>query len=152
VWGDDRALVEALPRGSAQDHEVFRIRHGIPAMGAELESSTIPAEAGVVDQSVSFTKGCYVGQELVARVDSRGNNTPRRLRGFLIEGDDLPDPGAELQVNDDVAGQLTSVGRSCERGIVALGYLKRAFEDATSVSVLARPGVSLSATVMAFPF
>ena len=60
---------------SLDAYEVVRIEAGVPAMGRELNESTIPAEAGIVDMSVSFTKGCYTGQELVARIDS-----PRRQR------------------------------------------------------------------------
>ena len=63
--------------------EACRIASGIPAMGSELTDKTIAAEAGLVDRSVSFTKGCYTGQELVARLDSRGNNVPRRLVGVV---------------------------------------------------------------------
>jgi folate-binding protein YgfZ len=63
--------------------EACRIASGIPAMGSELTDKTIAAEAGLVDRSVSFTKGCYTGQELVARLDSRGNNVPRRLVGIV---------------------------------------------------------------------
>ena len=59
-------------------------RPACPVMGRELDERTIPAEAGVVDRSVSFTKGCYTGQELVARIDSRGGNVPRRLRGIVV--------------------------------------------------------------------
>ena len=70
--------------------EACRIVSGIPAMGSELTDKTIAAEAGLVERTVSFTKGCYTGQELVARLDSRGNNVPRRLVG-VVGG---PDPEA----------------------------------------------------------
>jgi len=67
--------------------EACRIASGIPAMGSELTDKTIAAEAGgLVERTVSFTKGCYTGQELVARLDSRGNNVPRRLVGVVGEG------------------------------------------------------------------
>ena len=65
-------------------------------MGCELDERTIPAEAGIVEASVSWTKGCYTGQELVARIDSRGNNVPRRLRLLTIEGTAAPTVGAML--------------------------------------------------------
>ena len=67
-------------RGVGGDRlEALRIEAGVPANGAELTDATIPAEAGqwLIDASVSFTKGCYTGQELVARIDSRGGNVPR---------------------------------------------------------------------------
>lgn len=101
----------------------LRIEAGVPVMGSELDDTTIPAEAGDVDQWVSFTKGCYTGQELVARIDSRGSRTPRslhRLRG----GGAAPDPGTPIAVDGQPAGSLTSVAPT-EDGWVALGYLKR---------------------------
>ena len=73
----------AVPVG--QDaYEAARIEAGFPKHGAELDERTIPAEAGLVEAAVSFTKGCYTGQELVARIDSRGSNVPRHLRGLLL--------------------------------------------------------------------
>ena len=72
--------------------EACRIASGIPAMGSELTDKTIAAEAGLVDRSVSFTKGCYTGQELIARLDSRGNNVPRRLVGVIADPDPTVDP------------------------------------------------------------
>ncbi len=67
-------------------YEAARIEAGFPRHGAELDERTIPAEAGLVEASVSFTKGCYTGQELVARIDSRGSNVPRHLRGLVLSG------------------------------------------------------------------
>ncbi len=76
-----------LPAGvvacGAEAVEACRIASGIPAMGAELTNKTIAAEAGFVERTVSFTKGCYTGQELVARIDSRGSNVARRLVGVI---------------------------------------------------------------------
>ncbi len=119
--------------------EACRIVSGIPAMGSELTDKTIAAEAGLVDRSVSFTKGCYTGQELVARLDARGNNVPRRLVGVIAEPGRLafgmtlhagaaPDDagGAEAAMNDKVVGTITSAAWSPELGSwVALGYLHR---------------------------
>ena len=62
-----------------------RVEAGIPMMGAELDERTIAAEAGLLERCVSFTKGCYTGQELVARLDARGNKVARRLRGIVVE-------------------------------------------------------------------
>ena len=113
---------------SADDYERRRILAGVPAMGAELNDSTIPAEARVVDRSVSFTKGCYTGQELVARVDSRGDNTPRRLR--VVRGSGAAVPGDELTHDGDTAGTITSAVGDGE-AFVALAYIKRtAFDHA----------------------
>lgn len=118
--------VETIDRA---DFERFRILNRVPAMGAELTEDTIPAEVGIVDMSVSFTKGCYTGQELVARVDSRGNNTPRRLA--LISGSGSAMVGNELTIDGSVVARLTSVANAPE-GFVALGYVKRSAFAATT--------------------
>ena len=101
-------------------------------MGSELDGGTIPAEAPVVDASVSFTKGCYTGQELVARVDSRGDNTPRKLR--IVHGLGQPVAGDELTLDDAVAGTITSVAADGD-GFVALAYVKRSALDASELTL-----------------
>lgn len=63
----------------------LRVEAGIPVMGAELDERTIAAEADLLERCVSFTKGCYTGQELIARLDARGNKVARRLRGLVVE-------------------------------------------------------------------
>jgi tRNA-modifying protein YgfZ len=75
----------AVPCG-ASSWEAVRIETGLPVAGREVTAATIPAEAGLVDRTVSFTKGCFTGQELVARLDSRGSNVARRLCGIVVEG------------------------------------------------------------------
>lgn len=110
--------------------EIVRIEAGIPLMGKELTEKTIPAEAGIVDRSVSFTKGCFTGQELVARIDSRGGNVPRHLRGVVLsEAAAPPPPGAALVVDGKEVGSLTSVAASPGgAGAVALAYVRREVE------------------------
>ena len=74
------------PSGDPAAFEVARIEAGVPAMGRELTEKTIPQEAGsLVEHTVSFTKGCYTGQELVARLEARGANVARRLRGVVLD-------------------------------------------------------------------
>lgn len=121
-------------------YEGLRIRAGVPAMGAELIEKTIPAEAGpwVIDTSVSFTKGCFTGQELVARIDSRGGNVPRQLRGLLVHGAAAPPAGATLQVDGADVGTVTSSaapgaaaagdGGGIPAGPVALAYVRRSVD------------------------
>lgn len=106
-------LDPAAPDGvriDADAVEEFRIGYGLPEAGAELDETVIAAEIGVwfVEEAVSWTKGCYTGQELVARVDSRGSNTPRRLRALGLAGP--ASPGDRLVDADgkDV-GEVTSV-------------------------------------------
>lgn len=74
----------AIPCGPAA-WEAMRIETGLPVVGREVTPATIPAEAGLVDRTVSFTKGCFTGQELVARLDSRGSNVARRLCGVVLD-------------------------------------------------------------------
>ncbi|MEX0767149.1 MAG: hypothetical protein WD029_01590 [Microthrixaceae bacterium] len=119
-----------------------RIEAGWPLMGAELgaqlEPKVIPAEAGewLIDTSVSFTKGCYTGQELVARVDSRGNNTPRNLRGLVLGSNILPPLGAEIVVDNQLRGTISSVGESLDlHAPVALGYVHRSVEVPASAII-----------------
>jgi folate-binding protein YgfZ len=120
---------DELPSVGIDACEAVRIECGVPAMGAELTEETIPGEMGqwIIDASVSFTKGCYTGQELVARIDSRGGNVPRPLRGVVLDGP-MPPIGAELLVDDETVGRLTSVARSPELGVVALAPVARKVE------------------------
>lgn len=111
----DDIEVEGVP-ADLEEYEVLRIKAGIPAMGHEIDESTIPASLGVVDRAVSFTKGCYTGQELVARIDSRGGNTPTKLvgvRGRATVGDPVVLDGREV-------GRITSAA-----GEVALALVRR---------------------------
>ncbi|MFN2607813.1 MAG: folate-binding protein YgfZ [Acidimicrobiales bacterium] len=137
--------VVACPRAA---WEAARIEAGIPVMGAELDERTIPAEAGVVDAAVSFTKGCYTGQELVARIDSRGGNVPRRLRAVVVDGE-VPPSGAALKAGGKDVGLLTSVARSPTR-TVALAYVGRAVTPPAEVEV-GWEGGSAHARVEALP-
>jgi folate-binding protein YgfZ len=114
------------PGDDGREYEPWRIRAGIPRMGAELDARTIPAEAGITDLTVSFNKGCYTGQELVARVDSRGGNVPRHLRGMRAGGPLAA--GQELSAGGAPAGVITSAAPDPEGdGWVALGYVRRPF-------------------------
>ena len=114
-----------VPTAPMEAYEVRRIEAGLPRMGAELTDKTIPAEAGVVASSVSFTKGCYTGQELVARIDSRGGHVPRRIVGVRIEPGPLPAPGAPLTIDGRDVGVLTSVARHPGGHGVALASVRR---------------------------
>jgi folate-binding protein YgfZ len=135
--GESPAAPSTVPVCTFDAYEAVRIEAGIPAMGRELDEGTIPAEAGVVDLSVSFTKGCYTGQELVARIDSRGGNVPRRLRGVILGDGASPPVGATITADGgkDV-GALTSVAFSPGLGAtVALAYVRRAVEPPAEVHV-----------------
>ncbi len=93
-----------------------------------MTESTIAAEVGLVDRTVSFTKGCFTGQELVARLDARGSNVARRLRGLVVAGSARPPVGAAVWTLDGEheVGSLTSVAWSGHLGAtVALATLHR---------------------------
>ncbi len=126
LLGPGAAIPAGVEAGDLADYESLRIEQGVPRAGQELTDRTIPAEAGIVDRSASFTKGCYTGQELVARIDSRGGNVPRRLRGIVVDGSAVPPAGADVVVGGAVVGQVTSAATSSRLGApVALAYAKR---------------------------
>ncbi len=136
LLGPSATVPGDIAAGTSAAYESLRIECGVPAMGRELTERTIPAEAGVVDRSVSFTKGCYTGQELVARIDSRGGNVPRRLRGLVIDGEAIPEDGAALLVGGEPAGTVTSAAWSDRfEVVVALAYVKRDVEVPTGGTV-----------------
>jgi folate-binding protein YgfZ len=107
--------------------EAARIEAGVPAMGRELTGKTIPHEAGsLVEHTVSFTKGCFTGQELVARLESRGANVARRLRGVVVDPAGECSEDATLLSGERALGHLTSVAWSPRFSApVALGYVRR---------------------------
>jgi folate-binding protein YgfZ len=123
LMGPDPAAPPGVPLVGRAALEVRRIEAGVPRMGAELTDRTIPAEAGVIDSSVSFSKGCYTGQELVARIDSRGGRVPRRLQGLSLAL--LAEPGAPVEASGKVVGTVTSVAAHPDGGAVALAYISR---------------------------
>lgn len=129
----------------------LRVAAGIPAMGSELTERTIPAEAGIVERTVSFTKGCYTGQELVARIDSRGGNVPRRLRGVVLDEGAAPPPvGASLAVGGKDVGTLTSVASPGRAPVLALAYVRREVDPPADAEVRWEGG-SAPARVEALP-
>jgi folate-binding protein YgfZ len=125
--GPAPAVPEGWPVMPGAEYEAIRIGAGIPKMGAELTDKTIPGETGLIEQTVSFTKGCYTGQELVARIDSRGGHVPRRLCLLVPAGP--VEPGSTLVDGAGAtAGTITSVAHSSATGWVALGYVRRGVE------------------------
>ena len=119
IVGPDPQPPAGTREGTLAELEQARIEAGWPAMGAEIRpGETIPAETGITDRAVNFTKGCYPGQELVERMDSRGAVAPRSLR--VLDVDAGVRPGDPI-VHDGVeVGVLTSVA-----GTSALGLVRR---------------------------
>ena len=117
-----------LPEMTHDEYERLRINAGEPKWGVDVDDGTIPHESGLVTSSVDFTKGCFLGQELVARIDSRGGNTPRNLR--LLQLEEQVDIGAAVTVDGDGVGTLTSAA-----GDVGLAMLKRSVSVGDTVEV-----------------
>ena len=113
------ALPDEASEGSPDELEHARVAAGWPVMGREIEpGERLPAELGVSSVAVNFTKGCYPGQELVERMDSRGAKAPRQLRRLdVADGAAAGDP---IELNGAEVGRLTSVA-----GRQALGFVKR---------------------------
>lgn len=128
-WGEGHhAVTSASPADDdAAVAEHRRIDAGWPGP-AELDEGRIPGETGVVSVAASFTKGCYTGQELVARVDSRGNNVPFHLSRFELTASAAP--GSPVLLDGEPVGQITSAA-----GTTALGYLARRVEVPAAVTV-----------------
>ncbi len=109
--------------------EAARIAAGIPRMGADLDDSVIPQEAFLELDAVSFTKGCFIGQELVCRIDSRGH-VNRFLRHVVPPDSDVTLPvGAEIVVGEKVVGSVTSAAPG-----IAMGFVRREVDPPTSAS------------------
>jgi tRNA-modifying protein YgfZ len=122
LFGPDLQPPAGVAAGSEADLEAARIAAGWPAMGAEIvPGEQIPAETGVAPVAVDFKKGCYPGQELVERMDSRGAEAPRRLRVLTVAAG--AKPGDPVVHDGRDIGVLTSV-----LGTRALGYVKRGVE------------------------
>jgi folate-binding protein YgfZ len=121
--------------------EVIRIERGVPQFLADMDETTIPLEAGIEDRAISFTKGCYVGQEIIIRVTHRGGGRVAKRLVRWHAGDDaaaVPMREAKLFAGDREAGRVTSAAFSPGlHRVVGLGYLHRDFaERGTNVTVV----------------
>jgi hypothetical protein len=116
-------------------YESLRIEAGEPVMGVDVTDATIPQETGLVPTSISFEKGCFLGQELVARLDSRGGRVNHNLRILRIEGI-APETGTEVMAEGAAVGVLTSVADG-----VGLSLLRRGVEPGDVVTVGAAQAV-----------
>lgn len=114
-----------LTVGSVAEYDLLRIAAGEPAWGSDVDDGTIPHESGLVPVSVDFTKGCFLGQELVARIDSRGGNVPRHL--VIVEGEGDIAVGPLLSEGED-AGRVTSAA-----GPIGLAMVKRGVDDGANL-------------------
>jgi tRNA-modifying protein YgfZ len=142
-----RAALEragAVPASEA-DAEVVRVESGRPRYGVDLDASTIPQEAGLNERAVSFTKGCYVGQETVARLHYRGRPN-RQLRGLRLSAPAAP--GSSLRLGEREVGRLGSAVVSPELGPIGLAIVRR--EAAVGATIEVDGGVT--AELVELPF
>jgi folate-binding protein YgfZ len=146
----DRVREALLGAGAAEVTpeavEIVRIEAGRPRFGSEMGTETMPAEAGIVEQAVSFTKGCYIGQETVARLHYKGKPN-RHLRGLKLSA---PAPaGAALRLGEKEVGALGGVAVSPALGPIGLAIVRREAEPGAELAV-GEDGVT--AEVVALPF
>jgi tRNA-modifying protein YgfZ len=117
---------------SEQAAEIVRVERGRPRYGLDMDDTTIPQEAGLNERAVNFTKGCYVGQETVARLHYRGKPN-RHLRALRLSA--CASPGDELRLGERTVGRLSSVALSPALGPIALALVRREAEPGAMVSV-----------------
>ncbi|HSR94916.1 MAG TPA: glycine cleavage T C-terminal barrel domain-containing protein [Solirubrobacterales bacterium] len=149
--GDADDLREVLTGAGAVEvgrdaAEVVRIEAGRPRFGAEMSAKTMPAEAGIVERAVSFTKGCYIGQEPVARLHYKGRPN-RRLRGLVLSAPAAA--GTGLRLGEKEVGRIGSACVSPARGPLALAIVRREAEPGMELAV-GEDGVT--ARVVDLPF
>jgi folate-binding protein YgfZ len=130
--------------------EVVRVECGIPRYGIDISESNLAQETGLEGAAISYDKGCYLGQEVVARIHFRGH-VNRRLGGFTLVGD-LPSGGAALrEETGKEVGLVTSAVESPDFGQIALGYVRREVEARARLS-WSDGGREGTATVIDLPF
>jgi folate-binding protein YgfZ len=130
-----RLLAAGVDEVDDATFEAWRIAAGVPRQGVDVDDRTIPQEAGLETDAVSFTKGCFVGQELVCRIDSRGARAPRHLERVRLHGEAVPPAGAAVTRDGNEVGVVTSAARHPELGVVALAMLRRAVTIPAEVDV-----------------
>jgi folate-binding protein YgfZ len=131
--------------------EVLRIEAGVPVFGRDMTAETIPVEANLTD-AISYTKGCYVGQEVIARLDARGH-VNRRLMGLRLEGDVLPQAGDVIVSPERDVGWVTSVAFSpALQQPIAMGYIRREVYAPGTALAVQSAGATIAGKVVELPF
>jgi folate-binding protein YgfZ len=123
----DESMKETI---DAEALEVLRIEAAVPQWGADMDESTIPNEAGLEARAISYDKGCYIGQETIARIKTYGH-VNRQLAQMALTGESVPTRGDRIFAEEREVGQVTSATRSTRLGkSLALGYVRREFAKA----------------------
>ncbi|MFN8359125.1 MAG: glycine cleavage T C-terminal barrel domain-containing protein [Candidatus Kapaibacterium sp.] len=141
---------ESVPSINSDVLEVLRIEAGSGKYGAELTDAYNPLEAGLLHM-VHFKKGCYIGQEVIARIDSY-NKVKQRIMGFVSQ--EVLTPGADITVDDGttIVGRITSVTHSPDYGCIALGYIRGEHAHQHSMVNIIGPTSHLPAEIRQLPF
>jgi tRNA-modifying protein YgfZ len=154
VWGDAAGSLATLATPAGPHHlldsvppdadaadawELARVEAGMPRYGREFDDGSMPAEAGLVPLAISFSKGCYPGQEPVARLQYRGRAN-RGLRGLELESG-LPVAGALVMAGEREVGRITSPVESPRFGPISLAVLRREVADGDRVTVSGEPAI-----------
>jgi folate-binding protein YgfZ len=153
---NEAALLEALHRAGAlpadrQSLEAARIEAGYPVFGVDMTEETIPLEAGIEQRAISFTKGCYVGQEVVIRVLHRGHGRVAKKLVMLRVSGDVPARGARVFAGEREVGSVTSAAASPRHGSIALAYVHRDFTAPDTAIEVEKAGARAGATVIERP-
>lgn len=138
-WSGVREALDSglQPTLSDEELELRRIESGVPRWEREIDDRILPAEAGLDQTHVSFSKGCYPGQEPVARLHFRGHPN-RGLR--VLEFDEVPEHGAPLLHDTREVGRVTSAARRADGTVVALAYVRTEVPDDAPLALAARAG------------
>ena len=130
--------------------DTVRIEAGIPVYGRDMTEETIPVEANL-EAALSYTKGCYIGQEVIARIEARGH-VNRKLAGLLLSGERLPEPGAKIVSPQREVGWISAPLLPARQQNIALGYVRReVLTPGTALEVHTKDS-TLNATVAELPF
>jgi folate-binding protein YgfZ len=156
----DKLIVAAKQAGGRacgwQAFETARIEAGIPRFGADMDETNIPLECGIESRAVTYTKGCYIGQEVINRIHSVGH-VNRELRGLRLHdpagaGLPLPQRGDKLIFNGKEVGHVTSAVKSPVFGNIALGYVRREADQIGNELILRMAAGEIPAKIVALPF
>jgi folate-binding protein YgfZ len=151
-WLRQRAQPQGLTPIGWEALNVLRIEAGIPWFGIDMDETNVLSETGLEEQAVSDTKGCYVGQEVIARLQTYGS-VSRKLMGLACEGLRVPQPKDPITKGGDALGTVTSA--CCSPALnrpIALGYVKRPFYEAGTLVTILHEGQTIAAQVVKRPF
>jgi folate-binding protein YgfZ len=152
VW---RMLVAAGATPAGQDaYECLRIEAGTPAYGVDIDETRFVVEIGNAADAISYSKGCYLGQEPIVMSRDRAGHAPRSFVGFRISSTDtLPSPGAAVMMGGEEIGILTSITKSpCSGEILALGYVRWKHREPGTLCDIVTGDLRLPAAIVNLPF